>query len=261
MKSLSLAVSILALSVVAASAADLAARPYTKAPVAVVSPVYNWTGFYVGVHGGGDWFNKDWSTSTSNIAGCVGPCGESVGGHNGSSWLVGGQAGFNYQIASWVIGVEAQASWTDLNGQNLFTQPTLAANGFIGHSKTDGLGTLAVRFGYAVDRTLIFVKGGGAWARDRFLVSLNLFPEGAQAATDDRYGWMVGVGLEYALAGNWSVKAEYNHLDFGTRTETLNPLPTCGCVAFQYDVRQTIDLVKAGVNYRFNWNGPVVAKY
>jgi outer membrane immunogenic protein len=72
---------------------------------------------------------------------------------------------------------------------------------------------------------------------------------------------MVGVGVEYAFANNWSVKAEYNHMDFGSHTETLQPTPGCGCVAFQYDVNQTVDLVKVGLNYRFGWGGPVVARY
>jgi hypothetical protein len=80
---------------------------------------------------------------------------------------------------------------------------------------------------------------------------------------DAQHGWMVGVGVEYAFTPNWSVKAEYNYLDLGTRRETLQPVPAnCpGCGPFQYDIRQRMDLVKIGVNYRFGWAGPVVAKY
>jgi hypothetical protein len=70
-----------------------------------------------------------------------------------------------------------------------------------------------------------------------------------------------GAGIEYAFLGNWSVKAEYNHLDFAKRTETLAPTPGCGCLAFQYDIRQKIDLVKVSLNYKFDWATPVVAKY
>ena len=75
---------------------------------------------------------------------------------------------------------------------------------------------------------------------------------------EDRYGWMAGAGIEWAFANNWSVKAEYDYLDFGTRRETLISVAT-GAPAFQYDVRQRIDLVKAGINYKFG--GPVVARY
>ena len=83
-----------------------------------------------------------------------------------------------------------------------------------------------------------------------------------QSTDATRWGWMVGVGIEYAFTNNWSVKTEYNHLDFGRETETLQPLPGCGCTAFQYDINQTVDLVKVGVNYRFGWGGgPVVARY
>lgn len=245
-----------------AMAADLPPRPYTKAPAVVAVP-YSWSGFYVGVHAGGAWFTKDWYVPDTpiNVAGnCGGPCGFSAGGHNGSSWLIGGQAGFNYQVANWVIGVEGQASWTDLNGQNLNPQPAFAAFGVTNHTKTEGLGTLAARIGYAVDRTLIFVKGGGAWAHDKFLVSSTGFPNGIQALTDDRFGWMVGIGVEYAFTNNWSVKIEYDHLDFGNRRETLQPI-VAGAAPFEYDVRQRVDLVKVGLNYKFGWGGPVVAKY
>ena len=72
---------------------------------------------------------------------------------------------------------------------------------------------------------------------------------------------MVGAGIEYAINNNWSVKAEYNHLDFDRQRRTLAPQAGCACVAFQYDIKQTIDLVKVGTNYRFGWGSPVVASY
>src|SRR5947207_14393220 len=101
------------------TAADLRVKaPVYKAPPPV--PVFSWTGFYVGVHGGGDWFNKDWFVPLSplNAAnGCIG-CPVSAGGHTSSSWLAGVQAGFNYQISWFVVGVEAQASWTRPEGPN-----------------------------------------------------------------------------------------------------------------------------------------------
>ena len=121
---------------------------------------------------------------------------------------------------------------------------------------TDGLGTLTGRVGYAFDRVLIYGKGGGAWAHDRFAASTGGVD--IQAVTDDRFGWTAGAGVEWAFANNWSVKVEYDHLDFDSQRETLQPL-LAGGAAFQYDIRQRVDLVKAGVNYKFG--GPVVARY
>jgi outer membrane immunogenic protein len=113
------------------------------------------------------------------------------------------------------------------------------------------------------DRALFYVKGGDTFAHDKFFTTLVGNPAvAAQSTESDRWGWVVGAGVEYAFTNNWSVKAEYNHLEFDRRTETLQPLPACvGCLAFQYDIRQRIDLVKVGVNYKFGWGTPVVAKY
>jgi outer membrane immunogenic protein len=239
----------------AAGAADMAVK---ARPAPIPPPVFTWTGFYIGVHGGGDWFDKSWSASPSApFALCDPLCGANVSNHTGSSWLAGAQAGFNYQTGMWVLGVEADGSWTDLKGSstNLFNPAVLLSN-----SRTDALATIAGRVGIATNQALFYVKGGGAWANDRFYTSAAGVP--LQLTNDTRSGWMVGVGVEYAFTNNWSVKAEYNHLGFGTRTETLAAQPTCNiCVAFPYDIRQTVDLVKVGLNYRFGWAGPVVAKY
>jgi outer membrane immunogenic protein len=241
-----------------ATAADMAVK---ARPAPLPAPIFSWTGFYIGVHGGGAWFDKDWTAPLTpiNIAGGCPGCPLFVGSHNGSSWLVGGQAGFNYQAGMWVLGVEADGSWTDLKGSNVSLLVPTALN----TSKTDGLVTLAGRGGIAVSQALFYVKGGGAWAHDRFYTSLPAAPGVAlQLGDSDRWGWMVGAGVEYAFANNWSVKAEYNHLDFGTHTETLSAQPGCiGCSPFQYDVKQTVDLVKVGINYRFGWGGPVLATY
>ena len=241
----------------AASAADLPARTYTKAPM-VVATAYDWTGFYIGVHGGGDWFDKNWYIPVTPNT-CGGICGVDVGSHSASSWLVGGQAGYNYQAGRWVLGVEGQASWTDLKASNgNLLIPTLIVNS----SKTSALGTLAGRVGYAFDRFMIFGKAGGAWAHDKFWTTAGPASPVAgtiiQSTDSDRFGWMLGIGAEYAFAANWSVKIEYDYMDFGRHRETVQPV-LLGAASFEYDIRQRVDLVKAGINYRFG--GPVVARY
>ena len=127
----------------AASAADMPVKtPMHKAPPPAV--ILSWTGFHGGVHGGGDWFNNDWFTPLSAIntagGGCFG-CPAPAGSHTSSNSLFGGQVGFNYQVGWWVWGVEAQASWTKLEGSNVnLLSPTVTI-----HSRTDTLGTIAAR--------------------------------------------------------------------------------------------------------------------
>jgi outer membrane immunogenic protein len=257
MKKLALAAAaIFTLFTGAASAADMAVK---GRPVVAPVPVFSWTGFYIGIHGGGAWFDKDWDAPLTpiNIAGGCPGCPRPVGSHTGSSWLAGAQAGVNYQTGMWVLGAEVDGSWTDLRGSSLNGLTAVLTN----NSKTDALATFAGRLGIASGPTLFYVKGGAALADDSFFTSLTATGQTIQATDSTRWGWMVGVGVEYAFANNWSVKAEYNHMDFGSHTETLQPTPGCGCVAFQYDVNQTVDLVKVGLNYRFGWGGPVVARY
>jgi outer membrane immunogenic protein len=244
-----------------AAAADL--RAPARGPAFSPPPpsYFSWTGFYIGVHGGGDWFQKDWSSPATpiNLGGCIVlGCNNSVGGHTANSWLAGGQVGLNYQVSNWVFGVEGQFSATKLEGSN--AQPPFST-GFIitNHTKTDSLGTVAARVGVAWDRVLLYAKGGGAWAHDQFWTSIPGLPVG-QSRTETRGGWMTGLGIEYAFLGNWSVKLEYDHLDFGTRRETLLSVAP-GVGPFEYDVRQRIDLVKVGLNYRFGGGGPVYANY
>jgi outer membrane immunogenic protein len=237
--------------------AALAADLDVKAPAYKVAYApFSWTGFYIGVHGGVDRFTKDWFlplTPTNIAGGCGVICPNSAGSHTASSWLAGGQVGFNYQISWFVGGVEAQFSGTHLQGSNVIPVfPVITAN-----SKTDGLGTIAARLGIAMDRSMFFVKGGGAWAHDTFFTTTTGTSVTLSSVTDTRWGWMIGVGWEWAFLDNWSVKVEYDHMEFRRKTETL--LPVNG-VAFDYDIEQSIDLVKVGVNYRFGY-APVVARY
>jgi outer membrane immunogenic protein len=254
MKKLVLAIALAAMTV---NGAALAADLPVRAPAYKVAYApFSWTGFYVGVHGGGDWFSKDWflPATANNIAGgCLPGCPTNAGSHTATSWLAGAQVGFNYQISWFVGGIEAQYSATRLQGSNLIPNfPAVTVN-----TKTDGVGTLAARLGIAMDRSLFFVKGGAAWSHDTFWSSTTANGVTLSTVTDTRWGWMIGVGWEWAFLDNWSVKVEYDHMDFRRRRETL--LPVTG-VTFDYDIEQTVDLVKVGVNYRFGY-APVVAKY
>jgi outer membrane immunogenic protein len=222
-----------------AFAADMPARTYTKAPVYKAPEViYNWTGFYLGGHVGGAF-----------------PGSNSLQG--GDARFMGGvQGGFDYQFAgsNWVIGAEAQYSWLTGNSGAGVAFP----GGAVITGNTDQIGSATGRLGYAFGPTLLYAKGGYAWrGNDNLLgVSTNGVPVAFTANGNHRDGYTVGAGLEYMFTPNWSIKGEYQYYNFGSTTFTGGPAPIIGS-----HFRDDDHTVKLGINYRFGWGGPVVAKY
>jgi opacity protein-like surface antigen len=251
----------------------------TKAPVkalgTVISPT-NWTGFYVGgflgmAAGKTDiWFVGDPAGAGTNprVLGALG----------------GGQVGYNYQVNKWVFGVEGDLGAANLHGaRTCGTDSGKDANGaqvrfspaFLNcQNVVNWMATAAARIGYAWDRTLIYVKAGGAWADDNVNVSCIFGPiNGTLGAGNSacvnrlvaltngfstsghRNGWLIGYGTEFDLGKNWSAKAEYDYIDFGSRTA----LATDGVTTLRDS--GAISQVKIGVNYRFSGPGAVIAKY
>jgi outer membrane immunogenic protein len=209
MKKILLSTAALALIALAApaSAADLAARPYTKAPAYVPAPIYNWTGFYIGGHVGGA-FRGD----SNNV----------LGGGDDGRFMGGVQGGYDWQLnPSWVFGLEANYSFLD-------TSSSFANR---------GLGSVTGRLGYTWGPSLLYVKGGYAWADSRFTNGFS--------GDGGRDGYTVGGGLEYLFTQNWSGKVEYQYYDFGTVS------PIGGGVALT-GFRNDEHTIKAGLNYRFN---------
>jgi len=219
-----------------ALAADL---PFKAAPRPVVEP-WSWTGLYVGVHIGGGWFVKE-QTITAGVPIVI----VNENNYSGSGILGGGQVGINYQMGPWVIGAEAQFSAADLDGKNSCMFAVVALLNC--RTNVDGIGTIAARLGYASDRTLYYVKGGGAWAHDQYTISSSITPFQTFRVDDTRWGWMFGAGIEHAFYGNWSGKIEYNFLDLGTDTINFPGLFATLGVNEAVDTRQRIHLIKAGV--------------
>jgi outer membrane immunogenic protein len=241
-----------------ASAADLAARPYTKAPPPMLPALYDWSGFYIGANGGWGSSRKCWDL-VSNVftpGGLVTfPTPVAEGCHDASGGTVGGQIGYRWQASSWVFGLEAQGNWADFRGSNRSLFPPLS--GFTNQSRVEAFGLFTGQVGYAWNNVLVYVKGGGAVTDDRY----NTFtiPAGGleDSARETRWGGTVGVGLEYGFAPNWSVAVEYDHLFMGTRNATFTT--PAGLFSATDRIRQDVDLVTARINFR--WGGPVIAKY
>lgn len=236
-----------ALSLGVAHAADL--RPAYKAPPAPAPiPVFSWTGCYIGGHVGYGWGDKSWTDPI------IAP-GFEFAHTKPDGFVGGGQIGCDYQTGPWVFGIEGQATWTDLSASS---PDLLSATGTIATSKIDALGTITGRVGYAFDRSLWYVKGGAAWARDKYSGADLIGP--LYSASETRWGWTIGGGWEYAFAPNWSFKVEYNFMDFGDKNTTFTNFAGA---TFPFQIDQQVQTVLVGINYRFGDYGksPVVARY
>jgi opacity protein-like surface antigen len=227
-----------------------------KAPALPVVTAYNWTGFYIGAHFGAINGRTDWTfqpIGTTTDPRMAGPA-------------VGGQAGYDYQIGKWVLGIEGMGTWTDAHGARFCPN----ASFFNCEVEMKWMATGTARVGYAYwDRSIVYVKGGVAAAEINvkttcntdsqalFLVSLAGCPQ--QSANDTRVGWTVGFGSEFALTRNWTVKGETNYYDLGTTRYVTSGGQTIAGNTFTPTVGgSTIDVktqgfnALIGLNYRFS---------
>ena len=230
----------IAMGAAPAVAADLPARTYTKAPM--IAPIFDWSGFYIGINGGGGTSNKCW-----DFAGSPEGCHDATGG------TFGGQIGYRWQTAAWVFGVEAQGNWADFRGDNISLFDRTLRN----QSRIDAFGLFTGQIGYAWNNALVYVKGGAAVTDDRYRVFD--VPTGLldDRAKETRWGEVVGVGFEYGFTPNLSVGFEYDHMFMGSRNVTF--FDFTGAFDFNEHIRQDVDLFTVRLNYKFG--GPVVARY
>jgi outer membrane immunogenic protein len=236
MKKLLLGAAAIVVFAAPAFAADIAPRTYAKSP-AYTAPeaVYNWTGFYIGGHLGGAWAGDN-----------------SLQGDSGR-FLGGIQGGADYQFArNWVVGAEAQYSWLPSNNTGTVFGSTLVTQ------NNRELGSVTGRLGYTWGPALLYAKGGYAWRDSNNIgVSNGGSPASFTTTGNSRDGYTVGAGLEYLFSPNWSAKVEYQYYNFGNTTFGTSSPPDIAGARFRDDEHT----VKAGLNYRFGWGGPVAARY
>jgi outer membrane immunogenic protein len=243
-----------------AVAADLPARTYKAPPMVAPVLIYDWTGFYIGGNGG--WGSSHKCFDVTNFRTPMIPFGE--GCHNATGGTIGGQIGYRWQASNWVFGLEAQGNWADLNGSNV----SLFVARWTNNSKIEAFGLFTGQVGYAWNNVLWYVKGGAAVTDDAYRGTVSpSFPLAGSLFDDvreSRWGGVVGTGIEFGFAPNWSFAVEYDHLFMGNRDLTfvsrgvLANIPAG--VIFRTDtISQNVDLVTVRVNYRFG--GPAVARY
>jgi outer membrane immunogenic protein len=222
---------------------------YTKAP-AVASPAYDWTGFYAGVFGGYGFGNHN----VNNANGAAG-FANFTANYSSEGGIAGGEAGYNWQSGSIVLGVEADGFWSGIKGSDT-TQVlagSFAVTGIDATSLRDGA-TVRARGGIAVDRLLLFFTGGWAYGNFQHTNTDVTFGLGVDQFTTHRSGLAAGGGIAYAMTDNLIGKIEYRYYDYGrfVRAAPLNG-------AAPYTVDNTYSVVTVGLDFKFN--GPVVAKY
>jgi len=228
-----------------AAAADLAARPYTKAPP-MIAAVYDWSGFYIGANGGWGSSHNCWDQL---------PGGTFIGSdgcHDATGGVAGGQIGYRWQAGAWVFGLEAQGDWADLTGSN--TSLVFGA-GTTNNTKLDAIGLFTGQIGYAWNNVLWYVKGGAAVTHDKY--NGQFLGVVFDNASESRWGGAVGTGLEIGFAPGWSVAFEYDHLFMGSRDVTFNLVG--GGLSRIDNIHEDVDMGTVRLNYTFG--GPVVARY
>jgi outer membrane immunogenic protein len=243
MKTLLLAsASLFALGALApAAAADLPL--YGKAPVAPV-PLYDWTGVYAGINGGGGIAHACWSIINSLGVAVDPPNGE--GCHNASGGTVGGQVGYRWQKAHWVLGIEGQGNWADFKGSN----PSLALASVTNQTRIDSFGMITGQLGYAVNSVLFYGKAGAAVAHDKY-DSFGAGTPTLATISQARWGYGIGFGVEYGFADNWSIGGAYDHLFLGHHSGDF-VIPVAGTLIRTDRIGQDVDVLQLRINYRFS---------
>jgi len=223
-----------------ASAADLRVRAPAAPAAAVMAPIYDWTGFYIGIQGG--WGGGDANWHIHN--------GARLGSHSTSGGLIGGTAGINFQTGNFVFGIEGDFAWANISGDRN------CGGNWECRSKIESFGTVRGRVGYAWDALLVYGTGGLAMG-DVNLREHETVTGDRVSRTHFRTGWTAGGGVEWGFAPGWSAKIEALYFDLGN-----NDFDGWNNVR-RLRVDNTGVIVRGGVNWRFNWGGgaPVYARY
>jgi opacity protein-like surface antigen len=227
---------VLLAALISASAATAADIPALVRRAPAPASAYDWTGLYIGAHLGAGFSYRNWSL----VDGALSEAGDAA--------MIGGQLGLNYQVGKWVVGVEGDFSWGNLKDESLCPDGSNTC-----WTRQTWLGTVTGRLGYAFDPALFYVKGGAAFTHADYFKTAQVPSALDESAGGRRSGWIVGGGMEYALWRNWTLKLEYDYLQFGSRAFAMTNIAS-GTFVENAAIRQNAHEVKLGLNYLFNAN-------
>jgi outer membrane immunogenic protein len=238
-----LAAAALLASTAMASAADLAARPYTKAPVA--APIYDWTGFYIGGQLGASSAQTRFQDRDDELD------NEGLNPDRKIGLTGGVYGGYNWQVTpSFLVGIDAQWSWYD---QKLTGNIGFLDNENYLQAKIRDAGSVKARFGLVFNDTMVYVAAGPAWAK----TTLTAVESFEQLVSASKYvgGYAAAVGVEHMITQNWIVKGQFQYASFNTQHAER---------VFEGDrsrFGQTTDLYEATIGLSYKFGGPGVARY
>jgi outer membrane immunogenic protein len=274
MKKLVVALTAMAAFTGSALAADLGARPYTKAPVPM-APVYNWTGFYIFGGGGGGLWNADSNVQSTGVGGGFGPAGTAINRDQrlgGSGWFGTVGIGYDWQFGGrWVAGIFGDGQFGDIRGS--LSDPFVATEG---REKLRTSYAAGARLGYLVaPQVLSYVNAGYSGSEWSGTTQTTLAAVGGPAFTTTpsfrRDGWFIGGGVENNLdifgisAPGWFMKTEYRSAFYDriSLPETFAPgTGLVGLTGTATTFKPWVQTISTSLVYRFNWGGaPLVAKY
>ena len=245
MKRLCLALVAATLASAPALSADMAVRP---PPPPIAAPIFTWTGFYLGGNIGAGWtstviresfFGAEWSRSSD------------------ARFIGGGQIGYNWQFNQFVLGIEGDIdAIANRSRSTVVTLPVLGTFAASRSSDANWVSTIAARFGFAVDRALFYGKAGYGWVGGTGSATITNVATGATLSVGgdgNRGGWLVGGGIEYAIAHNWTLKGEYNYLATGRDRTFVVPVGAPFLVGDTFtSTGRNVSMVKFGFNYLFH---------
>lgn len=261
-------IGLLAFAAAPALAADLPVKARPMPP----APVWNWSGFYIGVNGGYSWGRSSRDLNFFNPLTGVALATGTGGGRDLDGGLFGGQIGYNWQVTNWVFGIEADAQWTGQKGSTtvlcplagcfpaLVAVPAGAGTAATLSDKLEWFGTIRGRVGVTVTPSvLLYATGGGAYGSLQTDLGLATFTAtgipvafGASRSVD-KFGWTVGAGIEAMFAANWTAKIEYLYMDLGSISNSV-VLPVAAGFPLGANVtsRVTDSIIRGGINYKFS---------
>lgn len=231
-----LGMSLLTLGAAPAMAADIPVKAVRPA-APIVTPAYNWNGFYIGIQGGFGWGRHNRAL--------LPPAAPFTNDYNSRGWIAGGHAGYNWHFSQFLLGIEGDFMGANIRGDDA------GVGGTVDQTTLRWVGTVRARAGVTFDQVLLYATGG--WAVGN-LRHTNFGPPLDEISTT-RSGWTAGGGLEWGFLPNWSTRVEYRYYDFGKYSHAATPFLN------PFEVRSRYHTIMGGISYRFGGPGPVVARY